>query len=533
MNKSILINSTANEHRIAILEDKKLAELFVESPGKERIVGDIYLGKVARVMPGIRAAFIDIGFPQDAFLHFSDVGNSLGGNNPLFDDEEPEEEDDFDEEEGEQSGSGKRVRGNGKKDADTLSDKMITEKLEPGKEILVQITKEPTGKKGVRVTTQISLAGRFIVFLPLDYKVGVSKKIPQFKERRRLRRSVRSLIPRGYGAIIRTVAEGKTEEQLKQDLDDLMKKWQEIEKGAKSEHAPALIFKDLDTTSSVIRDLFSDDVQKVVVDDKRLYRDIKGYLRWVSPEMLDRLELYKDREPIFDQFGVEKDIQSVMQRKVWLKSGGYIILEKTEAMTVIDVNSGRYAANKEQEMNSLRTNLEAAREVVRQVRLRDIGGLIIIDFIDLEDEKNRRKVYEEVRKEFRRDRAKITVLPLTEFGLMQITRQRIRQNVQQSFSEPCPVCSGTGFVQSRSSVINQIERWIKRFRSETHEYRIELKVSPGIVEYLSSGTISRLTKIQLKFFVRIKLTVVPTLAHDEFRVYSFKQKRDITDHYLA
>ncbi len=318
---------------------------------------------------------------------------------------------------------------------------------------------------------------------------------------------------------------------LKQDLDELIKTWQSIEKAVKTEKAPALIYKDMNTTSSVIRDLFQDTVEHVVVDDKKLYKEIRAYVQWVSPDMLDRVEYYREREPIFDKYGIEKDIQVLLSKKVWLKSGGYLFIEKTEAMTVIDVNSGRYAAKKEQELNSLRTNLEAAREVCRQIRLRDIGGLIVVDFIDLDDEKNQKKIYDEMKKELRRDRAKVTVLPMTEFGLMQMTRQRIRQSVQLSFSESCPMCGGTGLVQSKTSTMNQIERWIKRFKTEKREYRLELRVNPIIAEYLSDGTISRLTKLQFKFFVKIKLIPDPSLPAEEFKFFSVKQQKEITDQY--
>jgi ribonuclease G len=539
MKKDIIINSTANEHRIAILEDSRLAELFVESPGTQRMVGDIYFGKVAKVMPGIRAAFIDVGLQQDAFLHFSDIGNSLQEYNALFDDDDGDDE---------ESGSSPSLppAGNGTPEPNGSvavapppsrppreERRRFEVNLQKGQEILVQITKEPVGKKGVRVTSEISLPGRFLVLLPFDGKVGVSKKLNNFKERRRLRKFVRSFLPQGFGAIIRTVAENKSEDLIKQDLEELMKIWHNIEKAVKAEQAPALVYKDMNTTSSVIRDLFSDNVEHVVVDDKKLFKEIKAYVQWVSPDMLNRLELYRGKEPVFDKYGVEKDIQTLLSRKVWLKSGGYIYLEKTEAMTVIDVNSGRYAAKKEQEQNSLKTDLEAAREISRQLRLRDIGGIIVIDFIDLDDEKNKKKVYDEMKKELRRDRAKLTVLPMTEFGLMQMTRQRIRQNVQLSFSEACPTCGGTGLVQSKTTTINTIERWIRRFKSESREFRLRLKVHPSIAEYLQSGTITRLTRIMFKFFVRIKLEPDSSIAVDEFRFVSVKQGTDITDHYRA
>ena len=544
MKKEIIINSTANEHRIAILEDGKTAELFVETPGKARNVGDIYLGRIAKVMPGIRAAFVDIGMNQDAFLHFSDVG-SIEEFNTLFDEDEDEKEEETAEvasqpPNGTTPVSGEPISGDPSEHKDHRQDQQKRRhpqqhippvNLQKGQEILVQITKEPVGKKGVRIRSAISMPGRFLVLIPFDGKVGVSKKLSNFKEKRRLRKTVRAMLPKGFGAIIRTVAEGKTDEMLQQDLDELIKTWQGIEKSVKSEKAPALIYKDMNTTSSVIRDLFQDAVEHVVVDEKKLFKEIRAYVQWMSPDMLNRVEYYREKEPIFDKYGIEKDIQVLLSKKVWLKSGGYLFLEKTEAMTVIDVNSGRYAAKKEQELNSLRTNLEASREICRQLRLRDIGGLVIVDFIDLEDEKNKKKIYDEMKKELRKDRAKVTVLPMTEFGLVQITRQRIRQSVQLSFTEGCPMCGGTGLVQSKTSTMNQIERWIKRFKTDMHEFRLELKVNPLIAEFLSVGTISRLTKLQFKFFVKVKLVSDPALPADEFKFFSVKQKKDITDQY--
>ncbi len=543
MRKEIIINSTASEHRIAILEDGKLAELFVKTPEKDRNVGDIYLGKVAKVMHGIRAAFVDIGLGQDAFLHFSDIG-TVEVYNAMFDD------DDEDDDEGNgapQGGQSRRNQGQGNKPDPEVAVAESSQKgrngrgergsrdvnLQKGQEILVQVTKEPQGKKGVRVRADISLPGRFIVLIPFDGKVGASKKLNNFKERRRLKKLIRGFLPKGFGAIIRTVAEGKPEDVLKQDLDQLVTQWQNIERSVKAATAPALIYKDMDTTSSVIRDLFQDAVEKIVLDDKKLYREIKAYVEATSPTMTDRIELYKQRVPIFDSFGVEKDFQNLFSKKIWLKSGGYLYIERTEAMTVIDVNSGRYAAKRDQELNSLKTDLEAAREICRQLRLRDIGGLVVVDFIDLDEDKNRKKIYDEMKKELRRDRAKVTVLPMTEFGLVQMTRQRIRETVLLSFSEPCPTCSGTGVVQSKSATINEIERWIRRFASERKGWRVELRVNPTIAEQLTHGTLSRMTRIQLKFFIKVRVVPDEKIAADDFYFFSPRDQKDITDQYTS
>jgi len=547
MKKEIIINSTANEIRIAITEDGQLAELFVETPEKERMVGDIYVGKVARVMPGIRAAFIDIGHKQDAFLHFSDIGSSLAEHAHLLSDEDSDVDT---EEDGEtdiaepvhvKAGHGAAPQEAvvpppslpGKYDGGRRTNaKPETPQLTKGQEVIVQVTKEPVANKGVRVTTEVSLPGRFLVLLPFDAHIGVSKKISNFREKRRLRRIVRDILPPGFGAIIRTVAVDKDEATLRQDLESLVATWREIEKMVKTEEAPALLYKDMATTSHVIRDLFTENVDRVVVDHKRLFKEIRAYVKWVSPSLVDRIELYRGKEPIFDVYGIEKQIATALSRKVWLKSGGYLIIEQTEAMVVIDVNSGRYAPRRDQEQNSLRTNLEAAREVARQLRLRDIGGIIVVDFIDLQEETNRKKVYDELRKEFRKDRAKITAFPMTELGIVQITRQRVRQSILHSFSEPCPVCGGAGMVQSKSSIVNHIERWIRRFKSESHGVRLRLRVHPSIATYLREGTISRLARMQMKFFVLIKLEEDAKLSIDEFRFLS-ADDTDITEQYKS
>jgi len=531
MKKEIIINGAANETRIAITEDGRLAELFVENPNKERMIGDIYLGRVAKVMPGIKAAFIDLGLGQDGFLHFSDIGSRFEEYQTMLgDDEEEEEEEKVVVEEGPAAREVRRDRP--PRSAPPQHRPPAKDiHLEKGQEIIVQITKEPVAKKGVRVTSEVSLAGRYLVLLPFDGKIGISKKISAFKEKRRLRRIVQTLLPEGFGVIIRTVAEGKEEEALKTDLQDLIDTWRQIEKAAKNEKPPALVYKDMATTSSVIRDLFSNEVARVVVDSKKLHKEIRAYINYTSPQLLEKIELHRDRAPIFDVYGIEKELETSLSRKVWLKSGGYLIIEQTEAMVVIDVNSGRYAAKREQEQNSLRTDLEAAREVCRQLRLRDIGGIIVCDFIDLEDEKNKRKVFEELKKEFRKDRAKVTVLPMTEFGLVQITRQRVRQNILHSFTEPCPACGGTGLVRSKTSTLNTLERWISRFRSEAREKRVVIKVHPELATVLRQGAISRARRIMLKYLVWLRIDPDASIPLGEFRCFSAKDGKDITDLY--
>jgi ribonuclease G len=402
----------------------------------------------------------------------------------------------------------------------------VITKLRKGEEILVQITKEPVNNKGVRVTSSVSIPGRFCVLLPFDNKIGISKKISDYKERRRLRNIARSILPPNYGLIIRTVAKDQTEEAVKDDLNNLVKTWKTIEATAKNEEPPSIVYQDLSTTDSVIRDLLTPDVSKVFVDSKKLYKQIKGYVQLVQPDLLEKIELFKSSSSIFDEFKIEEQIKTLMGRKVPLPSGGYLIIEHTEAMVVIDVNSGRYAKSKEQELNSLKTDLEASREIARQLRLRDIGGIIVIDFIDLEDEKNRKKIYDELKKEFRRDRSKVSVLPMSDFGLVQITRQRIRQNIMQAMKDVCPVCGGSGFITKESHLVYEIEDWLKKFRRYSKEISLIIKCHPSDANRLKD---SKFTKIQFKYLVKLRIEEDQSIPMGKFRFFSKKKGIDFTE----
>ncbi|MEO8231947.1 MAG: Rne/Rng family ribonuclease [Ignavibacteriota bacterium] len=516
MIKEIIINSSSNQTRVAITEDGNLADFFVDYPENRRMVGDIYLGRVARVLPGIRAAFIDIGMKHDAFLHFSDIGDRTKQFQDMLGDEDSDVDDTDDDE-------SKPNRNNG---SSTPPPEPVITKLRKGEEILIQITKEPVSNKGVRVTSSVSLPGRFCVLLPFDNKIGISKKIYDFKERRRLRNIARGILPQNYGLIIRTVAKDQTEDAVKDDLTNLVKTWKTIEAAAKSEEPPSLVHQDMSTTDSVIRDLLTPDISKVFVDSKKLYKQIKNYVQLVQPNLLEKIDLYKSSSSIFDEFKIEEQIKTLMGRKVSLPSGGYLIIEHTEAMVVIDVNSGRYAKSKEQELNSLKTDLEAAREIARQLRLRDIGGIIVIDFIDLEEDKNRKKIYDELKKEFRRDRSKVSVLPMSDFGLVQITRQRIRQNINQAMKEVCPVCGGSGFMTKESHLVYDIEDWLKRFRRFSREFSLIIKCHPADASRLKD---KRFARIQFKYLVRLRIEEDSSIPMGKFRFFSKKKGTDLTE----
>jgi len=514
MIKEIIINSSSNQTRVAITEDGNLADFFVDYPENRRMVGDIYLGRVARVLPGIRAAFIDIGMKHDGFLHFSDIGDRTKQFQDMLGDEDSDVDLSDDDEPNKQNGR------------NTPTPEPVITKLRKGEEILVQITKEPVSNKGVRVTSSVSLPGRFCVLLPFDNKIGISKKISDYKERRRLRNIARGILPPNYGLIIRTVAKDQTEDAVKDDLTNLVKTWKTIEATAKSEEPPSIVHQDMSTTDSVIRDLLTPDVSKVFVDSKKLYKQIKGYVQLVQPGLLEKIDLYKSSSSIFDEFKIEEQIKTLMGRKVPLPSGGYLIIEHTEAMVVIDVNSGRYAKSKEQELNSLKTDLEAAREIARQLRLRDIGGIIVIDFIDLEEDKNRKKVYDELKKEFRRDRSKVSVLPMSDFGLVQITRQRIRQNIMQAMKDVCPVCGGSGFMTKESHLVYDIEDWLKRFRRFSREFSLIIKCHPSDATRLQD---KKFTRIQFKYLVRLRIEEDTSIAMGKFRFFSKKKGIDLTE----
>lgn len=518
MVKEIIINSASTQTRVAITEDGNLVDFFVDYPENRRMVGDIYLGRIARVLPGIRAAFIDIGMKHDAFLHFSDIGERTQQLQDMLGDEDSDVDEDDE------------VNG-----SPPAQSKPETKRIEPqiptlkkGQEILIQIIKEPVNNKGVRVTSSVSLPGRFCVLLPYDNKVGISKKIYDFKERKRLRYIARQIVPENYGLIIRTVAQKQDEEILKDDLKNLMKTWEQIEKEAKTKNPPALVYQDLNTTVSVIRDLFNNDISKIFVDSKKLHKEIKNYLELVQPAIAEKVEYYKSTYGIFSTFKIAEQIQTLMGRKVPLPSGGYLIIEHTEAMVVIDVNSGKYAKSKDQELNSLKTDLEASREIARQLRLRDIGGIIVIDYIDLEDDKNRKKVYDELKKEFRKDRAKVSILPMSDFGLIQITRQRIRQNIVQAMKEVCPECHGTGLLTKSSHLVYDLESWLKKFRRKSRERSLILKAHPSTAAKFREGKIKSLFKLQFKYLVKIELREDTNISPDTFEFFSAKTGHDLT-----
>ncbi|RKY74810.1 MAG: hypothetical protein DRQ14_00745 [Candidatus Latescibacterota bacterium] len=497
----IVLNSAIHETRIAILEDGRLVELLVERPEQERMVGNIYKGVVQNVLPGMQAAFVDIGTGKNAFLHASDVWDL-----------------DFLDLEEERHGRPGHAP--------------IQQKLRKGQEILVQVTKEPIGDKGPKVTTAISLPGRFVVLAPgQEELLGVSRKITDPAERRRLRKLASSLRPEHCGVIVRTVAKGKGEKEIGGEIKKLAKLWEKVLKASQKVRAPALLHREMGITSSLVRDLFSEDVDRVVVDSKKEYKRILSYLKEVSPHLRERVELYDGELPIFDAFHIEEQVEEALGRRVELKTGGFLVIDHTEALVAIDVNTGRYVGRYDQEDTILKINLEAAREIARQLRLRDIGGIIVIDFIDMASPRNRRRVEQELAEALKRDRARTNILPINQFGLLEMTRQRMRPSLLYTFSEPCPVCGGVGRVQGRDTTVTKIERCLKRARVYSGERKFVLRVHPSVAEYLSEDRNRRLKLLQKSAKVKVELEEDRELSIEDFRVISERTGEDVTERY--
>ncbi|MFP4527363.1 MAG: Rne/Rng family ribonuclease [Candidatus Kapaibacterium sp.] len=550
MKKEILINSTMNEVRVAITEDGKLAEFFIELPDKERYIGNIYLGKVNKVVQGLNAAFINVGLSHDAFLHFSDVDESLE-KSVIMEDEEDEDAEfihDFNLDASFEKPASTPAKPDSTAVALRKSDftaenkgKLATFRtkrsgqihinLKPKQDVIVQVVREAYHNKGVKVTTKVAVPGQYLVLLPFDTMLGVSRKIASFQERRRLRQIKKSIPPRNYGCIIRTAAKGKSEEDLRRDWENLVVKWEDIKRKLKRSKPPELLYQDIELATSVIRDLFTPQVQKVVIDSKKLYKEIISYLKENRPNLVGKVEHYNGSKSIFEHFGIEDKMEEMYHRKVNLPGGGSIVIEPTEAMTVIDVNSGR-SAEKDQEKNAVKTNMEAAREISRQLRLRDIGGMIIVDYIDMQHESNKKKLFAEMKKAMSPDRAKYVLYPLSQLGLMQITRQRINQNIEEKLRENCPMCNGTGKVISKIYLLNVIERWLKNFRAGSREFRLKLIVHPHMAQYLTEGPISRISRLMIKYFIKIKIEQDEHLRIDDFRFHSVRHRKDITNEYL-
>jgi ribonuclease G len=538
LKREILISGSPRETRVAILEDDRLVELLVDRPDSRRSVGDIYLGKVEAVLPGIQAAFVDIGAEKSAFLHASDLIEAEEDEDP--DDREP---DDADEENGNGNGGG---NGEAKSGGQAVANRRgpprqrrrpapnIGDELKRGQTKLVQVIKEAIGTKGPRVTAQVSLAGRFLVYMPFASKVGVSRKIEQRELRARLRDMVSKLVPADQGGwIIRTVADDLTEASCKREIDHLLGLWKKIKRKEASGRAPQLVQRETSLTRGIVRDLLSDKVDLLLVDSKLLYNEIEQYLKQIDPELLTKVKFYRDETPLFDGYDIEAEIRNLFKQRVELPTGGYLIIQPTEALVSIDVNTGRYTGKRDPESTILRTNIEAAREVARQIRLRDIGGIIVVDFIDMETKSNRDKVLQELRTHLGRDRARTRAFAVSELGLIEMTRQRVRPSLWQSMTTECPTCHGTGRVFRPEVVVRRMERSLKRAGADHKERQLSVRLHPEVALYLVEQEPNFLRQLEKQTGLELEVRDDPMMRLDEFRMMARPAGRDVTEQYAV
>ncbi|MEX1257094.1 MAG: Rne/Rng family ribonuclease [Gemmatimonadota bacterium] len=536
MKREILISATPQESWVALMEDDRLVELMLDRPDQDRLVGDIYLGTVEAVLPGIQAAFVAIGTEKAGFLHASDLVSA---------DVEDDEDDDSEGGNGRGRGGGEgrsggggngRSGGDGRRGGRQRKLPAIQDQLRKGDTLLVQVTKEPIGTKGPRLTAQISLPGRFLVYMPFSAHVGVSRKIDQRDERARLRQLAKEIRPADAGGlIIRTVGEELNRAKFEGEFQRLHALWQKIKRRADSSKAPALVHGEAKLISGVIRDLFSDKLDALIVDNKQVYNEIVQYVKSVDPDLMGRLRLYQDPVPLFDRYDIEEEIGEAFQRRVTLASGGYIIVEPTEALVSIDVNTGKFTGKgrKDPEETILRTNLDAAREIARQLRLRDIGGIVVVDFIDMESQSNRDRVLQELRTQLGRDRARTKAFSVSDLGLIEMTRQRVRPSLFQTLTRVCDHCGGAGRVFTPPTVIRRVERSLKRAAASGQERSILIRVHPEVALHVMEEEPDFLKRLRDRMRIPLDLRDDPLLREDEFRLLSGPAGTDVTEKYLT
>ena len=588
MKREILISATQREVRVAILEDDQLVEMQVDRPEARRMVGDIYWGKVDAVLPGLQAAFVDIGTEKAAFLHASDLVYDEGDDEADDDDDddgevvepsaETDQPDETDspyateggkpvvvasEEQTPRAGRDRRGRrgrggrggggGNGQDAAASggngggggggrrggrrprAEPPQIQDVLKRGQSIIVQVSKEPISTKGPRVTAQVSIAGRFVVFMPFASRVGVSRKIGDRTERQRLREQVNKVLPKNSGGVIvRTVGEDITQETFQNEITSLINQWAKINKKTKFVgNPPKLLHRETSLTRSIIRDLFSEKIDSLTVDSKQIFNEIVEYLGGIAPELVDRVKLYEEKVPLFDKADIETEIRDLFKRRCDLPSGGYIIIEPTEALVSVDVNSGRFVGKKDPEKTIFKTNSEAAREIARQMRLRDIGGIIVCDFIDMETRQNRERVLNELRTHLGRDRARTKAFAVSDLGLIEMTRQRVRQSHLQSMTESCPTCNGTGRVFTPETIVRRMERSVRRIAVEGRKDNLVVKLHPDTAIYVLENERDLLKKLEKGLGFSLEMRDDPLLRPDEFKLVVKGAGRDVTQQYAV
>lgn len=506
MNKELIINAAPQAVDIALLEDKKLVELHTEKADSKFGVGDLYLGKVKKLIPGLNAAFIDVGYEKDAFLHYSDLSpyvRSILKFTKLATQNKPGAEVNLE---------------NFKIEPEIIKTGKIGEVLNGKPNLLVQILKEPIAAKGPRLSCELSLPGRFVVITPFNNIIAVSRKIHSSEERKRLHKIIEALKPTNFGVIVRTAAEGKSTTDLQEDLISLLNTWEQIQKNLKGAVAPTRILSEEGKTNSILRDLLSEDFNRIVVNDRNIFNETKAYLQKIAPEKTDILAFHSNGSPVFDSFGVTRQIKASFGKTVNLPSGAYLIIEHTEALHVIDVNSGYKSVGNNQEQNALETNLEAAAEIARQLRLRDIGGIIVVDFIDMKLPENKRQLVSQMEKFMKSDRAKHAVLAISKFGLMQITRQRMRPEMSINTMEVCPSCQGTGKISSTLVLEDEIEKNLSYLIMQKHS-NLLIEVHPILYAYLTKGFPSIRRKWRWRYKQKIRIQPNSAFQLIEYRFY--------------
>jgi ribonuclease G len=511
MQNMLVVNAEGPETRVAVVEEGSLAEFFVERKRDRGMVGNIYRGKVTRVLPGMQAAFVDLGSKVEraAFLYVADVLGS-GEERKLFEDSETDDGDESPE------GAASRIARSRKQ----LANRKIEDLLKPGQTVVCQVVKDPIGLKGARVTGYISLPGRYSVFMPHVSQVGVSKRIGSDKERRRLRDLVNAARPKGTGFIVRTAAEDANDQELTDDVDFLARLWSEIEKREESMNGPGLVYADLDLTLRCIRDLMREDTSEIVIDDEEQYERVRKFTIAFLPRFTERVKKYEQRRPIFDHYAIEPALRLAVSRRVPLRSGGSLVIDQGEALTAIDINTGSFTNTGSGNLEDTVTanNLEACEEVARQLRLRNIGGIIVVDFVDMDKEGNRRKVWDAFQKALSKDRARTNVTKISELGLVEMTRKRTRESLVQLLTEPCPTCEGSGVVKSVTTVAYEILREVRRSGMLVDNEKIEIEAAPRVAEVLQRQERDYLDSLEKRFQKLIIVVGQKGWKPDQFRV---------------
>jgi ribonuclease G len=515
MTKEMIVSSNGHETMVAILEDDLVAEVFVERERQRGVVGNVYKGRVSKVLPGMQSSFVDLGLERDGFLYVAEVIDTL---------EEFEKLESGDEDEKDGEGKGTAPTGSSRGRDEVRPQAKIEDLLKEGQEILVQVVKEPLGTKGARLTSHVTMPGRFLVFMPAVDHVGVSRKIESREERARLRGIVREFRDaHGFtgGVIIRTAAAGRPKEDILSDLDAFHAIWTDIRQRMESSRAPTVVYREQSLVGKLLRDLLTDEFQAIRIDHPQEYQRVLDLVQRILPTLAPRVKLYSKPFPIFDEYGVQAEIDKALKSKVWLKSGGSIVINQTEALVAIDVNTGRYVGKKSAgrlEDTIVKTNLEAVKEIVRQVRLRDLGGIIVLDFIDMEEKKNRHKVLQAVELELKKDRSPSKALAVADFGLVIITRKRVKQSLERVLTEPCPYCSGTGTIKSSSTICYEILSEVKKVGPDLNGHRLLLRVNPDIARALREEESDVLGDLKRSIGKDVTIKADMQLHHEQFDV---------------